>query len=211
MADKEIKEEVKMAEKEAVTEEKTEAVKISSKRQRKIDNREAKAARKAKNKVEDSQKRPNNLVLFIMIFGVLIVMFGFIWGYNYFSKEASIETYIESMGGKDTFGSISVDENTTISIEAVKNDMTVTINIEDMSKKDAEKAYAGEDGDKQMKFIGAYYLTAMKPNTRAFSAKADVVANLDGKEFNKVTVKYKDAKKITEEYMSDAQAGTAEE
>lgn len=211
MADKKIKEEVKMAEKDAVAEEKTEAVKISSKRQRKIDNREAKAARKAKNKVEESQKRPNNLVIFIMIFGVLVVMFGFIWGYNYFSKEASIETYIESMGGKDAFGSIAVDENTTISIEAVKNDMTVTINIEDMSKKDAEKAYAGEDGDKQMKFIGAYYLTAMKPNTRAFSAKADVVANLDGNEFNKVTVKYKDAKKITEEYMSDAQAGTAEE
>lgn len=211
MADKEIKEEVKMAEKEAAAEEKTETVKISSKRQRKIDNREAKAARKAKNKVEESQKRPNNLIIFILIFGVLIVMFGFIWGYNYFSKEASIESYIESNGGKDTFGSIAVDEKTNISIEAVKNDMTITINMKDMAKKDAEKAYAGEDGDKQMKFIGAYYLNAMKPYTRAFSAQADVVAKLDGKEFNKVTVKYKDAKKIMEEYASDAQSGTAEE
>ena len=62
-----------------------------AKRQKKADRRDAKAARKEANKVEEKKSRPNNIILAIMIFGVLIIMFAFAGGYNYFSKPANVE------------------------------------------------------------------------------------------------------------------------
>ena len=61
-----------------------------AKRQMKADRRDAKAARKEANRVEDKKTRPNNILLAILIFGVVLVMFGVSAGYNYFSKPANI-------------------------------------------------------------------------------------------------------------------------
>ena len=83
---------------EEQAEEKTE--KVSSKRIKKAQRREAKAARKAANKIEEKKSRPNNALIALLIFGVLVGMFAFVLGYNYFSKPATIEKYIEKNGGK---------------------------------------------------------------------------------------------------------------
>ena len=61
-------------------------VKVSSKRIKKAERREAKAARKAANKIEEKKTRPNNLLIGIMIFAVVVGMFAFVLGYNYFQQ-----------------------------------------------------------------------------------------------------------------------------
>ena len=90
-AEAEVKEEVKEAadtvEETVQAEEKP--VKVSSKRIKKAERREAKAARKAANKIEEKKSRPNNLLIGLMIFGVVVGMFAFVLGYNYFSKPSN--------------------------------------------------------------------------------------------------------------------------
>ena len=163
------------------------AVKVSSKRIKKAERREAKAARKAANKIEEKKSRPNNALIALLIFGVVIAMFAFVIGYNYFSKPATIEKYLEKNGGEEVYGSMQVDELTTAKITAKGNSMTVEMTIDGSNKEAAELAkeyYTGENGEKQLKNISAYFLTGTKPETRAFSADIKTTVKLGDEELN---------------------------
>ena len=79
--------------------------------------------------------------------------------------------------------------------------MTITLTSEsddddltDMIK----EYYGGEDGKDQIDYITAYFLTTMKPETRAFSADAKTVYMLNGEEINSTEMTYKEAKDYIE-------------
>ena len=172
----------------------------AAKREKKRAGREAKAARKAANQVEEKKSRPNNIVLTIMIFGVLILMFAFVTGYNYFSKAASIEKYIEDNGGEDSYGSVAIVFDTEVD--------------EDL-KEDYVDFYPSEIGEQQLKYVAAYYLGGIKPNTRGFSGDVTITANVNGEEAATESLTYKEAKDILEngfedESDEDADADTGE-
>lgn len=189
----------------------------AAKREKKRAGREAKAARKAANQVEEKKSRPNNIVLTIMIFGVLILMFAFVTGYNYFSKAASIEKYIEDNGGEDSYGSVAIDEFTTANITAEKNSMKIVFDteVDDDLKEDYVDFYTSEIGEQQLKYVAAYYLGGIKPNTRGFSGDVTITANVNGEEAATESLTYKEAKDILEngfedESDEDADADTGE-
>ena len=185
-----------------------EPAKVSSKRLKKIERREAKAARKAANKIEEKKSRPNNALIAVLIFGVVIAMFAFVLGYNYFSKPATIEKYLEKNGGEEVYGSMQVDELTTAKITAKGNSMTVEMTIDGSNKEAAELAkeyYTGENGEKQLKNISAYFLTGTKPETRAFSADIKTTVKLGDEELSSVEMTYKEAKKFLEDAQKEAE------
>lgn len=205
----EIKEEAEEAAAE-IREEAEEAapVKVSSKRIKKAQRREAKAARKAANKIEEKKSRPNNVLIAILIFGVVVGMFAFVLGYNYFSKPASIAKYIEDNGGAESFGAMQVDAYTKANITAEGNSMNIamTADIEDKdAAKQVEDYYGGDDGKENLEYITAYFLTSIKPQTRAFSAKASTTYTLNDKEINSVEMTYKEAKDLMEKEAKEAE------
>lgn len=169
------------------------------KRAEKAERREAKATKKAENVVVEKKRRMGNGVLALMIFGVIAVMFAAVWGYNYSQKEASIQSYLKNNGGAKVYENIAVGEGSTLSVKAKKNAMTISMDIE--SDEDGEQAeyYKGDEGSKYMKYIAAYYLGTIKPNVRGFSASADVVVNIAGKEVTRVSITNSDVEDILEE------------
>ena len=182
-------------------------VKVSSKRIKKAERREAKAARKAANIKEDKSSRPNNGLIAILIFGVVIAMFAFVLCYNYFSKPATIEKYIEKNGGADTYGSMQIDEYTTANITAKGNSMNIEMTVDDSEELIAEMVkefYTGEDGEDQVKDIAAYFITNMKPQTRAFSADVKATVKLGKEELQSVKMTYKEAKDFLKEEADKA-------
>jgi hypothetical protein len=195
------------------TEETTETVQKAStaaNRAKKAERREAKAARKEANKIEEKKSRPNNLLLAILIFGVLIGMFAFVKGYTYYKLEPSIQSYIKNNGGKDAYGSMMIDQHTTASVTAKKNDMKIAITCtpdDEAEAKEYMDYYKGEDGEKQMKYIGAYMLTTMKPECRGFSASVAVTAKVNDEKANSVKMTYREAKK----YLKELEEENAEE
>ena len=183
-------------------------VKVSSKRIKKAQRREAKAARKAANKIEEKKSRPNNALIAILIFGVVVGMFAFVLGYNYFSKPASIAKYIEDNGGADAFGAMQIDAYTKANITAEGNTMTIamTADVEDeAASKEIEDYYGGDDGKENLEYLTAYFLTNIKPQTRAFSAKASTTYTLNGKEINSVEMTFKEAKDLMEKKAEEAE------
>lgn len=189
-------------------------VKISSKRLKKAERREAKAARKAANKIEEKKSRPNNALIALLIFGVVIAMFAFVLGYNYFSKPATIAKYIEDNGGAESFGSMQLDAYTTANITAEGNTMNIAVTSEADDETIIEQIkeyYGGDDGKDQLEYIAAYFLTSVKPQTRAFSATAKATVTLNGEELNSVEMSYKDAKKLMEEESEHEHDDAAEE
>ncbi|MBE6027975.1 MAG: hypothetical protein E7227_05110 [Clostridiales bacterium] len=218
----EIKEEaeVKEAAQEAAEEVKEEAVQLSSteaKRKKKADRREAKAARKEANKVEEKKTRPNNAVLAILIFGVLIGMFVFVGAYNYFSKPASIEKYITDNGYADMYKNAPVSDHTTMTMKADKNTLKIWLNVDEDAPKEETEQYTGEEGTKLLKQWGSYYLTSMKPSTRGLSGKVKVKAKQGDESLNYVELTYSEAKKFVKEMEKEAEeeaenaAGDADE
>lgn len=176
--------------------------------QKKRERREAKAARKAANLVEEKKSRPNNLLLGILIFGVLVGMFAFVAGYNYFSKPATIEKYIEKEGGAEVYGNMQVDEYTTANITAKGNSINIemTADVEDEVAAGLLKdSYSGDDGKENLEDIAAYFLTSIKPNVRGFNADAAVKMTLNGEELNSVKMTYKEAKKKIKEAEEEAE------
>lgn len=183
-------------------------VKVSSKRIKKAQRREAKAARKAANKIEEKKSRPNNALIAILIFGVVVGMFAFVLGYNYFSKPASIAKYIEDNGGAEAFGAMQIDAYTKANITADGNTMTIalTADIEDeAATKEIEDYYGGDDGKENLEYLTAYFLTSIKPQTRAFSAKASSTYTLNGKEINSAEMTFKEAKDLMEKEAKEAE------
>lgn len=217
-AKKEVKESVKKeaaevkkvddVKKEAAAEVKAEAAAPNATLQKKRERREAKAARKAANMVEEKKSRPNNLFLGVLIFGVLVGMFAFVAGYNYFSKPASIEKYIEEAGGADAYGNLQMDEYTTASVTAKGNTMNIDMTAETEDEeaiKTIKESYGGDDGKEQMEDLAAYFLTSMKPQVRGFGADANVKMTLNGEELNSIKMTYSEAKKHLKEAEEEAE------
>ena len=189
------------------------ARKVSSKRIKKTERREAKAARKAANKIEEKNSRPNNALIAILIFGVVVAMFAFVLGYNYFSKPATIAKYIEENGGEESFSNMNLDGVTTANITADGNSMKIEMTAPDDDKALADTVrsfYEGEDGQEQLKGIIAYFLTGTKPMTRAFSADATATVKIGDEEINSVTMTYKEAQDYLEEQQKEAEEAAAD-
>ena len=176
-------------------------------RQKKAERREAKAARKEANREEDKKSRPNNIVLAIMIFGILIIMFAFAGGYNYFSKPATIEKYMEDNGIAEMYTDIPVTEHATMKMRAEKNTIKIWVDIDEDAPDSEAEQYKGEDGAKTLKNMGAYFLTSMKPQTRALSAKVKVKAKQGDEDVNYVKMSYSEAKKFAKEAQKEAEEG----
>lgn len=199
---------------EAETEE-TEKMRVSTerKRQMKAERREAKAARKEANKVEEKKKRPSNLLLAILIFGVLIGMFAFIKGYNYFSKPASIEKYMEDQGMADMYTDMPYDEHSTITVRAKDNTIRMLIKVNEDATDEELKEYKGEDATKELKQMGAGFLTSMKPQARGLTGTVKVGVKKGDEMINYVKMSYSEAKKFMKDMEKEAeeQADDAED
>ncbi len=189
-------------------------VKVSSKRIKKAERREAKAARKAANKIEEKKTRPNNLLIGIMIFAVVVGMFAFVLGYNYFSKPATIAKYIEKNGGKEAFSGMQIDQYTTADVTAEGNSMTISFKSEtddEEAAKEIREYYSGDEGKEMLEYYAEQMLTGMKPRTRAFSADVKAVFTLNGEELNSVEMTYKEAKEKMEEAEEEAKEAAEKE
>jgi hypothetical protein len=176
-----------------------------AKRQKKAERRDAKAARKEANKVEEKKSRPNNIVLALMIFGVIILMFAFAGGYNYFQKPANIEKYMKDNGVLDMYQDVPVSEHTTMKLGADKNTIKIWLNIDEDAPKKEIKQYKGEDGTETLKNMGAYFLTSTKPETRALSGTVKVKVKQGDETVNYLKMSYSEAKKFVKEAQEKAE------
>lgn len=204
----EVKEEVKEEVQEAAEEVEEQAAPLSSteaKRKKKADRREAKAARKEANKVEENKKRPNNKVLAILIFGVLIGMFAFVGLYNHFSKPANIEKYLEENGMADLYKDAAVDNYTTMTMKADKNTLKIWLKIAEDAPEEVVEQYTGDEGTELIKQWGAYYLTSLRPLARGTGAEVKVKVKQGDESVNYVRMSYKEAKKFIEEAQKEAE------
>ena len=182
--------------------------------QKKKERREAKAARKAANMVEKKKSRPNNILLAILIFGVLIIMFAASGGYNYFQRPADLEKYIEDTGGEEVYSNVMIDGYTVAKITAKGNTVDIDMNAEveeDEVKELLKEQYSGDEGTKNLEQIGASVLTNMKPNTRGFSADANIKMTLNKEEINSVKLTYSQAKKIIKDLQKEAESAANSE
>ena len=170
-----------------------------AKRQKKAERRDAKAARKEANKEEEKKTRPNNIVLAIMIFGVLIIMFAFAGGYNYFSKPATIEKYVIDNGIDQMYNDVPVSEHTKMKLRAEKNTLKIWLNVDEEASEEELKQYQGEEGTETLKNMGAYFLTSIKPQTRAFGGEVKIKVKKGDESINYVKMSYSDAKKFIKE------------
>ena len=162
-----------------------------AKRQKKAERRDAKAARKEANKVEEKKSRPNNIVLALLIFGVLIIMFAFAGGYNYFSKPATIEKYMTDNGIDQMYSGVPVTEHTTMTLKADKNTVKIWLNIAEDAPDSELEQYKGEDGTK----------------TRALSGTVKIKAKQGDETVNYVKMSYSEAKKFAKEAQKEAEEG----
>ena len=197
-----------MAEKKETKEEEKELKESTeNNRKKKAERREAKAARKEANRVEEKKRTPNNKLIALLIFGVIFVMFAAIWGYNYYQKAESIEAYMEDTGMAEIYGSFMVDEYTTAKVKAEGNTIKIVLKVAEDAPEDVVNEYKGEDGEKNLKDIGAYFLTAFKPEVRGFGGEVRVVAKQGDERLGYVKMTYREAKK----YVKDAEKEAEED
>ena len=163
------------------------------------ENKELKASTEAKR-----QKKAERALL---IFGVLIIMFAFAGGYNYFSKPATIEKYMTDNGIDQMYSGVPVTEHTTMTLKADKNTVKIWLNIAEDAPDSELEQYKGEDGTKTLKNMGAYFLTSMKPQTRALSGTVKIKAKQGDETVNYVKMSYSEAKKFAKEAQKEAEEG----
>lgn len=200
-----------MADNEIKMEEKELKASTEANRQKKAERREAKAARKEANKEEEKKSRPNNIILALMIFGVLIIMFAVAGGYNYFDKPATIEKYVKDNNIDQMYSDVPVTEHTTMKLRADKNTIKIWLNIDEDAPKEELEQYQGEDGTKTLKNMGSYFLTSTKPLTRALSGKVKVKAKQGDETVNYVEMSYSEAKKFVKDLEKEAEENSEEE
>ena len=193
------------ADKVEETKEPAQLASTEAKRKKKAERREAKAARKEANKVEEKKKRPNNAVLTILIFGVLIGMFVFVGAYNYFSRPATIEKYMTDNGIAEMYKEVAFSEHTKMTMTAEKNAINVLFKVDEDAPEDELENYTGEDGTKTIKEWGAYFLTSMKPQTQALNAKVKVTVEQGDEELNSAELTYREAKKVLKDAEKEAE------
>ena len=179
----------------------------STERKRKIkaERREAKAARKEANRVEEKKKRPSNLLLAILIFGVLIGMFAFVGGYNYFSKPASIEAYFDETGMADMYTNAQYDEHSTITVRADGNTIKMLIKVDEDIEDEHLEEYTSEEATDNLKSMGAGFLTSVKPEVRGFGGTVKVGVKKGDETINYVKMSYHEAKKFIEDREEQAE------
>lgn len=207
------KEAEKTAEKVEAAAEKTAPAALSSteaKRKKKAERREAKAARKEANKVEEKKRRPNNGLLALLIFGVLIVMFAFVGLYNYFTKPASIEAYLDENGITEMYNDVAVDEYTTMKLRADGNTMKILFKVAEDAPEEALEQYTGDDGKEMLEELGASYLTSVKPLTQGFGGTVKVGVKQGDKTINYVKLSYREAKKVIKEAQEESEEDAEE-
>lgn len=184
--------------------------------------REERTSHKNRTVKEEKSSRPNNLLLGILIFGAIIAMFVVGWSLKYFQKDATIAKYLKN---NDTYSNMQMDEETTVDITAKRNKMDIKMNVTTENEdtiNQIKEYYEGEDGTKNLKYFGAYYLSSIKPETRAIFADANISLILNGKELASTYITcfdadrlmngtyYPDDKEDAEE-AEDAEDGEAEE
>ena len=193
------------ADEEAAEEVKELKTSTENNRRKKAERREAKAARKEANMVEEKKRRPNNALIAVLIFGVMIGMFAFIWGYNYFQKPESIEAYMEKNGMTEIYKSFMVDEYTTAAVKAEGNTVKIVLKIAEDAPEEAVEEYKGEDGEKNLKDIGAYFLTSFKPEVRGITGEFKALAKQGDERLCYVKMSYREAKKYVKEAEKEAE------
>ena len=181
-----------------------------AKRKKKAERREAKAARKEANKVEEKKRRPNNGLLALLIFGVLIVMFAFVGLYNYFTKPASIEAYLDENGITEMYNDVAVDEYTTMKLRADGNTMKILFKVAEDAPEEALEQYTGDDGKEMLEELGASYLTSVKPLTQGFGGTVKVGVKQGDKTINYVKLSYREAKKVIKEAQEESEEDAEE-
>ena len=180
-----------------------------AKRQKKAERRDAKAARKEANKEEEKKSRPNNIILAVMIFGVLVIMFAFAGGYNYFSKPATIEKYVKDNGIDQMYNDVPVSEHVKMKVRAEKNTIKIWLNADENATEDELKQFEGEEGTDTLKNMGAYFLSSIKPQTRALSGEVKIKVKQGDKSINYVKMSYSDAKKFIKELEEEDESDDA--
>lgn len=176
--------------------------------QKKKEAREAKAARKAANIVEEKKSRPNNTLLAILILGGLIGMFVFAAGYNYLSMPESLQEYIKENSA--SYSNMQIDDYTVATFSAEGNSMNIDLNStveEGVMEEYLKEIYSGDEGKEQLEDLAAYFLTGMKPAVRGFNADVTIKMIINGTEINSAKLTYKEAKKK----LKDAEKESEEE
>ena len=140
-----------------------------------------------------------------MIFGVLIIMFAFAGGYNYFSKPATIEKYMKDNGMLEMYKEVPMSEHTTLKLDAEDNTIKIWLNMDEDATDEEVEQYKGEDGTESLKDMGAYFLTSTKPLTRALSGTVKVKAKKGDETVNYVEMSYREAKKFVKEMQEKAE------
>ena len=135
-------------------------------------------------------------------------MFAVAGGYNYFSKPATIEKYVTDNGIDQMYNDIAVSEHTTMTLRAEKNTLKIWLNIDEDAPQDEIDLYKGEDGTKTLKNMGSYFLTSMKPATRALSGTVKIKVKQGDESVNYIKMSYGDAKKFIKEAQKEAEEAT---
>lgn len=175
-------------------------------RLKKEERRTNKAAKKAKNTKIEKRTNPNNLIIFLLIVLVVGGVFGGMFGYKWFQKDASIQKYL-SKEENASMKEMQMDEYTTMKISAKKNDMkmqlivdTSTANKDDL--KEIKEYYKGEDAQKYVKYMASMYLINMKASTRALKPTVKYSIKLDDKVIKTEKLTYRMAKKFIKEQQT---------
>lgn len=170
--------------------------------------RRLRAERKAANRRTDKQRRPNNILLFCLIFGIIFALFAGIYGYRYFSKPATIEKYIKE--NKESFNDFYYTESTLCKFSAKKNSLKLDLDTKVKNKdllKDAKAEYEKDEMKDQFRYMAALYLTEIKPQTRALSADVTITVNLNGEKKIEESLTYNEAKKLMKEKLKEYEEG----
>ena len=187
--------------------EKTEELKASTERKRreKAERREAKAARKEANKTEEKKTRPNNILLAILIVGVLLAMFAFVGGYNYFNKPASLEAYFKDSGMAEMYNNVDYDEHSKMKVKAEDNTLKIVLKLNDDASDEVVKEYTTEDREKDLNYMRASLLTSLKSMTRGFGAEVRIAVKKGDETiwYNKMS--HSEAKKFLKKLEKEAE------
>jgi len=178
-------------------------------RLKKEERRSNKAAKKAKNTKVEKKTNPNNLLIFLLIVLVVGGVFGGMFGYKWFRKDASIQKYLNKEENA-SMKEMQMDEYTTLKLSAKKNDMKMQfiVDTSDASKDELnsmEEYYKSEDAQDYIKYMASMYLINMKESTRALKPTIKYSIKLGDKVIKTEKLTYRMAKKFIKEQQKSAE------